>query len=193
MTVRRDNIFWWVFPLCRRYWGKREKKCRGGELQIQKGPALAPVTTYALLPQASNSLFLLVCLNCFIFFSQAKFAITLVTASDLVALSNMPELPGAADAGSGLKAHRFQTSPPMSTYLVAFVVGKLASVSAMVPSSDPQQQPRPVSVWGIPSRSVCTLGVIWGNLLCGCIQRFVSLLYVCNPRSLPLPHSPTLS
>ncbi len=61
---------------------------------------------------------------------KAKFQITLVVPSDLVALSNMPvenETPG----DNGTKAVRFAESPAMSTYLLAFIVGDLASVEAV--------------------------------------------------------------
>lgn len=43
---------------------------------------------------------------------------------DQVALSNMPETSSTA-TGDGLKSVKFQKTPIMSTYLVAFVVGDL--------------------------------------------------------------------
>jgi len=58
---------------------------------------------------------------------KAKFEVTLVVPSDLVAVSNTPVVDNTP-AGSGLKAVRFAETPVMSTYLLAFVVGDLTSV-----------------------------------------------------------------
>jgi puromycin-sensitive aminopeptidase len=61
--------------------------------------------------------------------AKAVFDITLIVPSDLIAVSNMPvasELPLRGNK----KAVRFEPSPRMSTYLVVFVVGDLASVQA---------------------------------------------------------------
>ena len=46
---------------------------------------------------------------------------------------------------AGVKWH-FLPTPPMSTYLLAFVVGDLASVTRTLPGG------RNVSVWGTPDR-----------------------------------------
>ena len=58
---------------------------------------------------------------------KATFEVTLVVPSDLVAVSNMPVV-SETEARSGIKAVRFAETPVMSTYLLAFVVGDLASV-----------------------------------------------------------------
>ena len=55
---------------------------------------------------------------------KATFAITLVVADDLLAVSNSPEV-SRAPAGDGQVAITFGDTMAMSTYLVAFVVGPL--------------------------------------------------------------------
>ena len=64
---------------------------------------------------------------------KATFRVTLVVPSDLVAISNQP-LESEAPAEGGRKALRFAESPRMSTYLLAFLVGDLASVEAEGPN-----------------------------------------------------------
>ncbi len=64
---------------------------------------------------------------------KATFRVTLVIPSDLVAVSNQP-LESEASADGGRKALRFAESPRMSTYLLAFVIGDLASVEAEGPN-----------------------------------------------------------
>ncbi len=61
---------------------------------------------------------------------KATFQVTLRVPRDLVAVSNMPA-ESEEDAGGGLKAVRFAETPVMSTYLLAFIVGDLASVEAV--------------------------------------------------------------
>ncbi len=52
----------------------------------------------------------------------------------------------------GMAAYKFAETPPMSTYLVAFVVGSLTNVSALIPGNSPFDEPRTVSIWGTPHR-----------------------------------------
>ena len=59
--------------------------------------------------------------------AKAVFEVTLVIPEDLVAISNMPEASNSPVEG-GKRAVRFEPSPRMSTYLVAFVVGDMAAV-----------------------------------------------------------------
>ncbi len=59
--------------------------------------------------------------------TKSTFAMTLVVPEGLTAVSNMPESHVEA-LGEGRKRVRFEPSPRMSTYLVAFVVGDLACV-----------------------------------------------------------------
>uniref|UniRef100_A0A453KNZ8 Alpha-aminoacylpeptide hydrolase n=1 Tax=Aegilops tauschii subsp. strangulata TaxID=200361 RepID=A0A453KNZ8_AEGTS len=60
---------------------------------------------------------------------QAKFKLTLEVPSELVALSNMPV--GNATFAGPIKTVRYLESPPMSTYLVAIVVGLFEYVEGM--------------------------------------------------------------
>ena len=59
--------------------------------------------------------------------AKATFDITLVVPADLQAVSNMP-VESETETGPGLKTVRFQQTPVMSTYLVAFVVGDITCV-----------------------------------------------------------------
>jgi puromycin-sensitive aminopeptidase len=64
---------------------------------------------------------------------KAVFSITLVVAPDLLAVSNGPEVDRAVRA-DGAHAVRFADTMPMSSYLVAFVVGPLeVTEPVMVP------------------------------------------------------------
>ncbi len=71
---------------------------------------------------------------------KAVFAVTLVVAEDLLALSNGAQVSEEA-TGDGRRAVRFADTIPMSTYLVAFVVGPLEATA-------------PVDVDGVPLRVV---------------------------------------
>ena len=64
---------------------------------------------------------------------KATFQVTLVVPSDMEAISNtLAE--GETAVGDGTKAVRFQESPRMSTYLLAFIVGDMALVEANGPN-----------------------------------------------------------
>uniref|UniRef100_A0A1I8JHD6 Aminopeptidase n=1 Tax=Macrostomum lignano TaxID=282301 RepID=A0A1I8JHD6_9PLAT len=54
---------------------------------------------------------------------KATFDVTMLVDTDLTALSNMPEQ-SRSDTSSGLVSVKFQQSPIMSTYLLAFAVGR---------------------------------------------------------------------
>ena len=82
---------------------------------------------------------------------QATFDISLTTTTGLTALSNMPVI-ASEDLPTGLTATHFATSPPMSTYLVALIMGNLTSVSTTVPHPDPTKPDRKVSIYGTPDR-----------------------------------------
>ncbi len=58
---------------------------------------------------------------------KASFEVTLVVPSELAVVSNTM-IADEADEGGGLKRVRFDETPVMSTYLLAFVVGDLKSV-----------------------------------------------------------------
>ncbi|MBI2855301.1 MAG: M1 family peptidase, partial [Chloroflexi bacterium] len=65
---------------------------------------------------------------------KATFQVTLVVPSDMEAISNtLAE--GETSTGNRTKAVRFQESPRMSTYLLAFIVGDMASVEATGPNN----------------------------------------------------------
>jgi puromycin-sensitive aminopeptidase len=76
--------------------------------------------------------------------AKAVFAVTLVVPDHLLAVSNAGEI-GRAPAGEGKVAVRFADTMPMSTYLVAFVVGPLVATAS-------------VDVDGKPLRVVCPPG-----------------------------------
>jgi puromycin-sensitive aminopeptidase len=76
--------------------------------------------------------------------AKAVFGVTLVVPEDLLAVSNAGEI-GREPAGGGKVAVRFADTMPMSTYLVAFVVGPLVATA-------------PVDVDGKPLRVVCPPG-----------------------------------
>ena len=58
---------------------------------------------------------------------KARFQVTLLIPSDLVAVSNMP-VAAEREEGDGLQRVEFAETPPMSTYLLAFVVGDLRAI-----------------------------------------------------------------
>ncbi len=58
---------------------------------------------------------------------KAAFDVTLIVPSELTAFSNTP-VASEVDLGDGTKAVRFAETPRMSTYLLAFLVGDLATV-----------------------------------------------------------------
>ena len=75
---------------------------------------------------------------------KAVFAVTLVVPDDLLAVSNSAEI-GRTPAGDGTVAVRFADTIPMSTYLLAFVVGRLVATD-------------PIDVRGVPVRVICRPG-----------------------------------
>ena len=76
--------------------------------------------------------------------AKAVFGVTLVVPDDLLAISNAGEI-DRSPAGEGRVAVRYADTMPMSTYLVAFVVGALVATA-------------PVDVDGKPLRVVCPPG-----------------------------------
>ena len=64
----------------------------------------------------------------------------------------------------GLALYKFKPTPPISTYLVAFVVGSLTNVSGLVPGNTPFDKPRTVSIWGHPHRCEDVLSSLWSSL-----------------------------
>ncbi|XP_077977799.1 aminopeptidase N-like [Glandiceps talaboti] len=63
---------------------------------------------------------------------KANFNVTIVHRSKYIALSNMPEIPDSReDRGNGWIATNFQTTPKMSTYLLAFIVCNFTSENTL--------------------------------------------------------------
>ncbi len=58
---------------------------------------------------------------------KATFKVSLIVPQQMVAVSNMPVV-AEHDLGRGIKSVEFDTTPVMSTYLLAFVVGDLAHI-----------------------------------------------------------------
>src|ERR1700722_1332980 len=80
---------------------------------------------------------------------KTPFDITVRTHGKDLAVSNTPELPGAAPA-AGATLHRFQTTKPLPTYLVAFAVGPLQIVTATpVAPNAVRHEPLPVRIVGV--------------------------------------------
>jgi aminopeptidase N len=59
---------------------------------------------------------------------KATFDLTAITPADQMAVSNMP-ITATTEAGGGKKAHRFATSPKMSTYLLFFGLGEFDRIT----------------------------------------------------------------
>ena len=64
---------------------------------------------------------------------KATFQVSMTVPSNLTAVSNTPAV-SESNAGNGLKTVSFAETPRMSTYLLAFIVGDLASVKAKAPN-----------------------------------------------------------
>lgn len=82
---------------------------------------------------------------------QAPFDFSLTAPASQTALFNT-RLLSRSPVADGLALYKFEQTPPMSPYLVAFVVGGLTNVSALVPGNTPFDEPRTVSIWGTPHR-----------------------------------------
>ena len=66
---------------------------------------------------------------------KATFDLTAITPGDQMAFSNMP-IASTTDANGGLKAHRFATSPKMSTYLLFFGLGEFDRIAKKAKSTE---------------------------------------------------------
>ncbi|KAJ2519221.1 hypothetical protein H4217_002823 [Coemansia sp. RSA 1939] len=82
---------------------------------------------------------------------KATFDITLRVKEELVALSNM-DVAKTESVGDGLKEVSFSTTPIMSTYLLAFVVGELEYIEAET-SGKYNGRPIPCRVYTTPGKS----------------------------------------
>ena len=90
---------------------------------------------------------------------KAVFDITLIIEPHLLAVSNGPEVDRAEHAGDGPAkvAVRFAETMPMSTYLVAFVVGPLSATEpVMVPRQGDPGNPIPLRIIHVPGKGNLT-------------------------------------
>jgi aminopeptidase N len=77
---------------------------------------------------------------------QARWQVTITSPNGMATLFNTPEESSdEAPSMQGYTEHRFATTPPMSSYLVAIVVGELDSLKADLRPGDPST---PLQVWG---------------------------------------------
>ncbi|GAB4816290.1 hypothetical protein N2152v2_003336 [Parachlorella kessleri] len=82
---------------------------------------------------------------------KAVFSVEVKCPPGLTVLSNMPAR-AVHQHHDEVATHHFLPSPPMSTYLVAVIVGNLTSVTRPVAGPGGSQPMRNVSVWGTPDR-----------------------------------------
>ncbi len=80
--------------------------------------------------------------------AQASFDISLTVPAAWTTLCNMPALgsPTPSEDDPTWVTHRFQTTPPMSSYLVGIVMGQLEHISGVT------AQGIPVAVYTVPGR-----------------------------------------
>lgn len=83
---------------------------------------------------------------------QARYNFSLMAPEHLTTLFNTRQLAASSATAGSLSRRSFELTPPMSSYLVAFVVGNLTNASALVPGATPMDERRTVSVWGTPDR-----------------------------------------
>ncbi|EIE20598.1 hypothetical protein COCSUDRAFT_44006 [Coccomyxa subellipsoidea C-169] len=82
---------------------------------------------------------------------KATFQLTLLLEEEEVALFNTQLANDTRiDPASGLRIWEFEPTPVMSTYIVAWAIGNLTSITQTVPGSLPGQENRTVSVWSSP-------------------------------------------
>ncbi len=78
---------------------------------------------------------------------KAVFEVTLVIGTDLTAISNTPVVSERPIPGTGKKVVRFAPTIRMSTYLVAFVIGRLEATDAVTVDGTP------IRVWCVPGKA----------------------------------------
>uniref|UniRef100_A0A1D2A2H1 Alpha-aminoacylpeptide hydrolase n=1 Tax=Auxenochlorella protothecoides TaxID=3075 RepID=A0A1D2A2H1_AUXPR len=89
---------------------------------------------------------------------KAVFVLTVEAPATYTVLSNMPASAvhhhheEGEGHGPALASWHFPPTPPMSTYLLAIVIGELAGTSRLVPGATAGADPRNVTVWGTPDR-----------------------------------------
>lgn len=76
---------------------------------------------------------------------KATFSVSITAPEDRTVLSNTDPIE-VADVGDGMKIVQFDTTPKMSTYLLAFIIGDLASVEAETKNG------KTMRIWAVPDR-----------------------------------------
>ena len=120
---------------------------------------------------------------------KAVFAVTLVVEPHLLAISNGAEVERAEQA-DGKHAVRFADTMPMSTYLVAFVVGPLtATEPVQVPLLGDTTRTIPLRIVHVPGKEHLTeFGLRTGEFALGWYQQYYGLPYPtdkCDMIALP--------
>lgn len=85
---------------------------------------------------------------------QAIWNFTMTAPADQTVLFNMNQLSSIpiVAVGSSMATRTFMPTPPMSSYLVAIIVGDLTAVSRNVAGPNGVGPERPVSIWSTPER-----------------------------------------
>ncbi|MGI8552061.1 MAG: M1 family metallopeptidase [Dehalococcoidia bacterium] len=81
---------------------------------------------------------------------KAVFGVTLIVEDEQAAISNSPVVSESAQGDSGKKAVVFADTIPMSTYLVAFIVGAFEASEPVIAGSVP------LRVWAVPGKADLT-------------------------------------
>ena len=123
---------------------------------------------------------------------KAVFDITLIVEPHLLAVSNGPEIDRAVHAGDGPPkvAVRFAETMPMSTYLVAVVVGPLSATEPMmVPRQGDPANPIPLRIIHVPGKgNLTSFGLDVGAHSITWYQEFYDMPYPtekCDMLALP--------
>ncbi len=123
---------------------------------------------------------------------KAVFDITLIIEPHLLAVSNGPETDRSEHVGDGPTkvAVRFAETMPMSTYLVAFVVGPLSATEPlMVPRKGEPDNPIPLRIIHVPGKGNLTaFGLDVGAYSIAWYQQFYDIPYPtekCDMLALP--------
>ena len=77
---------------------------------------------------------------------KTPYDVSVTTSGGDRAITNAPELSAAAAGGGTL--HRYQTTRPLPTYLIAFAVGPLEVAEASVPPNEVRREPLPLRLIG---------------------------------------------
>ena len=109
---------------------------------------------------------------------KAVFDVTLIVQPLSMAISNGPEIDRTATE-SGKVAVRFAPTMPMSTYLVAFVVGPLeATAPVLVPRLDDPEHPIELRVVHLPGKGhLADFGLESGVFALGWFQQYYGIAY----------------